>query len=543
MPAMRVGLAQLNLTVGDLDGNAAKLLNAAHEALTQGCELLATPELALTGYPPQDLLFKRHFITAQLDVLDQLAAAAPLPMLVGFVSRREEDGTLRNAAAVIEGGRVKQAVEKMLLPTYDVFDELRYFRPACLNIPVQLAGHKLGVTICEDIWDAGYERKVVPQLARQGSEAIINLSSSPFHAGKRRERIEICRRHALAHGLPVLYCNLVGAQDELVFDGESLALDARGRLIALGPQFREELVVVDCGAGGAGQGEVPAVPEPTCQHACEVFGALCLGTRDYFRKCGFSKAVLGLSGGVDSALVACVAAEALGPENVLCMAMPSRYTAEMSNTDAELLARNLGVEFKLLPIEDSVRLAMQRYNGAFGEYKQNVTVENLQARERGKILMEISNDQNALVLATGNKTEYALGYSTLYGDMCGGLAVIGDVSKPDVYALCRYYNESRGREVLPQRILTRAPSAELREGQVDPFDYDRISPLADAVVEEHCSPEELMERGYSREEVDLVLRLVRLSEYKRKQAAPILRVTAKAFGIGRRLPIVNRYKC
>jgi NAD+ synthase (glutamine-hydrolysing) len=440
---------------------------------------------------------------------------------------------------VIEAGRVKQAVEKMLLPTYDVFDELRYFRPACLNIPVQLAGHKLGVTICEDIWDESYERKVVPQLARQGSEAIINLSSSPFHAGKRRQRIEVCRRHALAHSLPVLYCNLVGAQDELVFDGESLALDARGRLIALGPQFTESLVIVDCGAGS---GDATEVPEPGCGYGCEVFGALCLGTRDYFRKCGFSKAVLGLSGGVDSALVACIAAEALGPGNVLCVAMPSQYTAEMSNTDAARLAVNLGVEFKTLPIEDSVQLAAQRYRGAFGEYARSITLENVQARERGKILMEISNDQNALVLATGNKTEYALGYSTLYGDMCGGLAVIGDVSKPEIYALARYYNESRGREVIPERILTRAPSAELRAGQVDPFDYKRISPLTDAVVEEHCSPAELEARGYTADEVALVMRLVRLSEYKRKQAAPILRVTEKAFGIGRRMPIVNNYK-
>ena len=538
---MRISLAQLNVTVGDLEGNAAKILHAAAEAKARGCELLVTPELALPGYPPQDLLFKRHFIQAQHRVLDRLVEQAPLPILVGFVSW-DRERQLYNAAALIEDGELTGVVEKTLLPTYDVFDEWRYFKPAQAVQPLELAGRKLGVTICEDIWDETYERKVVPGLAGQGAEAIINLSSSPFHAGKRRQRIEVCCRHALAHKVPVLYCNLVGAQDELVFDGESLALDAQGRLIALGPQFQEGLVVVDCCVGRDDVSAVQGVPEPECSESCEVFNALCLGTRDYFRKCGFSRAVLGLSGGVDSALVACIAAEALGPENVLCVAMPSRFTAEMSNSDAALLAQNLGVEFKSLAIEESIELASARFEAAFGEYKQGVTFENLQARERGKILMEISNDQNALVLATGNKTEYALGYSTLYGDMCGGLAVIGDVSKPEVYALCSYYNESHGSEVIPRRILTRPPSAELRADQIDPFDYERISPLTDAVVEEHCSPDELVERGYTREEVEQVMRLVRLNEYKRKQAAPILRVTEKAFGIGRRMPIVNRYR-
>lgn len=534
---MRIGLAQMNTTVGHLAGNAGLVAEYAGKAKAKGCALLVTPELALTGYPPQDLLFKHHFINDQLARLHSLAEQLVLPAIVGFVDR-DGDGNLYNAAAVIDNGAIKTVVHKTLLPTYDVFDELRYFKPARDNQPVHLLGKGFGITICEDIWDDNYQRKVVPQLAGQGAEVIVNLSSSPFHAGKRGTRIELCRRHARASNAALLYCNLVGAQDELIFDGESMAVDARGRLIALGAQFREELVIADCCPK---QGTSPAVDMPDFHYEREAFSALCLGIRDYFRKCGFAKAVIGLSGGIDSALVVCLAAEALGPENVICVAMPSRYTADMSNEDAAVLSRNLGVEFHVMAIEQSVALAAERYGDTFCDYRQEVTYENLQARERGKILMEISNDHNALVLATGNKTEYALGYSTLYGDMCGGLAVIGDASKPEVYRLARYYNSYRGKEVIPRRIITRPPSAELREGQIDPFDYDRISPLVDAVIEDHVSPAEMVQRGYSEEEVALVFRLVRLNEYKRRQAAPILRITEKAFGVGRRMPIVNRY--
>jgi len=394
------------------------------------------------------------------------------------------------------------------------------------------------VTICEDIWDARYERKVVPRLVEQGATVLINLSSSPFHAGKREVRIERCRSHALAHNLPVLYCNGVGAQDELIFDGESLAVNARGELAALGAQFGEDLVVVDCRTGQ----EPPVVALPELHREQEVFHALKLGIADYFRKCGFSAAVLGLSGGIDSAVAAVLAVEALGADNVICVAMPSRFTAGMSNEDAQILAAKLGCEFHSMAIEESVKLAMARFTDEFGDYAREITVENLQARERGKILMEISNDRNALVLATGNKTEYALGYSTLYGDMCGGLAVIGDVSKPEVYALARYYNTWRGAQIIPQRIIERPPSAELRADQIDPFDYERISPLVDAVIEEHAPRDELIERGYSAAEVERVFCLVRLNEYKRRQAPPVLRVTEKAFGIGRKMPIVNKYE-
>ena len=537
---MRIGLAQINTIVGDLSGNAGKVREFALRAHDAGCELLVTPELALTGYPPQDLLLKRHFISEQLDVLhQQLAPSLPLPALLGFVDR-DLDDQLYNAAAFLLGGSVKQVVHKTLLPTYDVFDELRYFKPAPACYPIELADKHIGVTICEDIWDDIYDVKVVPDLIAKGASAIINLSSSPFHYGKRRTRIELIRRHAKAHQVPVLYCNGVGAQDELIFDGESLGVDGRGRMIALGPQFAERLVIVDCCPV---RGAAPAVIVPEDQRESELFAALSLGIADYFRKCGFKRAVIGLSGGIDSALTACLAASALGPAQVIGVAMPSRFSAAESTRDAQQLAANLGIEFHIVPIDESVQLAMSRFTSAFGEYRNAVTVENLQARERGKILMEISNDRTALVLATGNKTEYALGYSTLYGDMCGGLAVIGDLSKPDVYALSRWFNASRGSEIIPAYTLNRPPSAELRSGQVDPFDYDRISPLVDALVEDHLSAHELLALGFTRSEVESCFKLVRSSEYKRRQAPPILRVSQKAFGIGRRMPIVNRYCC
>ena len=532
---MRIGIGQINTIVGDLRGNIEKIVEYSQLAADEGCDLLVTPELAITGYPPQDLLFKDHFIADQFEqMVSVLAGQLMVPTIVGFVDRRGD--SLFNAAALISGRKIKKIIHKTLLPTYDVFDEWRYFKPASENQPFDLEGEKLGVTICEDLWDEGYDAKVVKRLVAQGATIIINISSSPFHCGKYRQRIDLCADHARANSVPVVYCNLVGAQDELIFDGNSFAVDACGELVKVAAAFREELLVFDS------EEAVAPLNVPERSREMELFKALETGTADYFSKCGFKKAVLGLSGGVDSALVACIAAEALGPENVLCVSMPSRYTSQASNDDARTLAENLGVQYCVLPIEESIKVATGRFTAEFGDYQQQVTVENLQARERGKILMEISNDQGALVLATGNKTEYALGYSTLYGDMCGGLAVIGDVSKPDVYRLSRYYNKAQGREVIPDRILTREPSAELREDQVDPFDYDKISPLVDCVIEEHASRQELLDGGYKAEDIDLVFRLVRLNEYKRRQAPPILRVTEKAFGLGRKMPIVNRYR-
>jgi NAD+ synthetase len=563
---MRLALAQLNATVGDLAGNAARILEAAQRARAAGCDLLVTPELMLCGYPPQDLLFQAHFVQAQLAALADLAAALPLPALIGCVYpapatgdpatqpfgrvAAETDQPLSNAAVFVAGGAVGAVARKLLLPTYDVFDEWRYFRPGapCL---IEAGGMRLGVTVCEDLWDEQYALHPAAALAGQGAQAIVNLSASPFHAGHFQERLAVLRRHARALHLPLAYCNLVGGQDELIFDGRSMAVDAAGELTALAQAWEEDLLIVELPGGEARVQHPPDAPAqeelspragvPTEDGPGEVFAALVLGLRDYCRKCGFQTAVFGLSGGVDSALVACLAAAALGAEHVVALAMPSRYTAEMSNSDAALLARRLGIKLHVMPIEDTLPLAERRFAGEFGPHRNPVTLENMQSRERGQILMEYSNDRGALLLATGNKTEYALGYSTLYGDMCGGLAVIGDLNKLDVYALARWYNAQAGREVVPQRILTRPPSAELAENQVDPFDFPVIAPLADLVVEEHLGPEELAARGYSREDIARVLRLVRLSEYKRKQAPPILRVSAKAFGIGRRMPIVNSF--
>ena len=564
---MRIALAQLNATVGDLPGNCARILAAARQAQAEGCQLLITPELMLCGYPPQDLLNKPHFVQAQLDALQLLAAELPLPALVGCVyPAGAESGTsaqpfarvaaettqpLSNAAVFIRSGEIEAVARKLLLPTYDVFDEWRYFRPGapCL---IELGGVKLGVTICEDLWDENYALHPAQALATAGAEAILNLSASPFHAGHFAVRLGVLRRHARALDLPLAYCNLVGGQDELIFDGRSMLVDARGELAELAAAWEEELLVVELPCREAAAQHPPDGRTagarmlhsslPTQDGPAELFAALVLGLRDYCRKCGFESAVLGLSGGVDSALVAVIAAAALGPEHVVALALPSRYTAEISNTDAALLAQRLGIELHTLPIEDTLPVAERRFAGEFGPHRSPVTFENMQSRERGQILMEYSNDRGALLLATGNKTEYALGYSTLYGDMCGGLAVIGDLNKLDVYALARWYNQQAGREVIPEQILTRAPSAELAADQVDPFDYDVIAPLTDLVVEENLGAAALVARGYAAADVQRVLKLVRLSEYKRKQAPPILRVSAKAFGIGRRMPIVNGFE-
>jgi NAD+ synthase (glutamine-hydrolysing) len=549
---MRLALAQLNATVGDLRGNAGLILAAARRAAAAGCDLLVTPELMLCGYPPQDLLFKAHFIEAQLAELEGLARELPLPALVGCVYpdaaaesmpadpyervAAETPLALSNAAVLLRAGRLETVSRKMLLPTYDVFDEWRYFRPGepCL---VEVAGWRVGVTICEDLWDTAYSRRPAADLAAAGAALLVNLSASPFHAGHFKERLAVCRRQARTLGLPVAYCNLVGGQDELIFDGRSMLLDESGELQQLGSAWAEDLLLLDLPALPGGPGAVlPAEDGPA-----EVFAALVLGLRDYARKCGFTTAVLGLSGGIDSALVACLAAEALGAAQVTALGMPSRYTAAMSNDDAALLAQRLGIGWHLLPIEDTLPLAEQRFSAEFGAHHRPITLENMQSRERGQVLMEFSNDRGALLLATGNKTEYALGYSTLYGDMCGGLAVIGDLNKLDVYALAQWYNAQAGREVIPARTLRRVPSAELAENQVDPFDYAVIAPLTDLVVEGQLGRAALRACGYSEGDIDRVLRLVRLSEYKRKQAPPILRVSPKAFGIGRRMPIVNAF--
>jgi NAD+ synthase (glutamine-hydrolysing) len=537
---MRLYLAQINTTVGDFAGNVRRIVSACDDAAAQRCDIILIPELATSGYPPHDLLFLSDFLertqAAVMEVVDASSRWPDLSIVLGTPERTSAG--LHNSAALIRAGKLLGYVRKTLLPTYDVFDEARYFKPATGWLLPSWKDIKLGVTICEDLWDEGYDEKVVPKLVGLGANLIVNISSSPFHTGKLRERIALLKRHAAQSKVPLAYCNMCGAETELVFDGGSFAIGRDGRLAALAPSFVESALILEYDEGKqdfAGNAQEPAMPPEE-----EMFRALVLGVRDFHHKQGFKQCALGLSGGIDSSLVAAVAAHALGPDNVLGVAMPSRITSADSNDDARELARKLGIEFKEMPIEDSVRIAEERYARTFGLHKHTETRENLQARERGKILMEISNDQGRLVLATGNKTEYALGYSTLYGDMCGALAVIGDLNKSEVYAVTRWINENLGNPI-PGRVLSKKPSAELSPGQVDPFNYETVSPLVDALVEDQASPKELVRRGYDEVEVKRCVKLLFASEHKRWQAPPMLRVSKRAFGIGRRMPLVNRF--
>jgi len=537
---MKLFLAQRNFTVGDFDGNREMILGAMDSAAQANADVLLLPELATCGYPPQDLLLDASFVEANLRVLDDIVAASAkyprLLVILGFVEKM--DAGIGNSAALLAGGKLLGTQAKTLLPTYDVFDEDRYFEAASGWRIFDWQGVKLGVTVCEDLWDEEYETKVVPELKELGAQLIVNISASPYHCGKFFERYELLKRHATESDVPIAYCNLVGGQDELIFDGGSMAVGRDGRLAACGASFEEANVIVEFNAASgdfAGSTELPAFGKEA-----ELFHALVLGLRDFVRKQGFSRVVIGLSGGVDSSLVAVIAARALGAGNVLGVAMPSKLSSSHSLEDAKALAQKLGVDFKVMPIEESIALAEKRFADAFGGYQQGVTRENLQARERGKILMEISNDQSRFVLAPGNKTEYALGYSTLYGDMTGALAPIGDLSKLEVYAVARWVNDKLGAPI-PGRVLTKAPSAELAPGQVDPFDYEVVSPLVDAIIEERAGLDELVARGFAEAEAKRCLRLTGQAEFKRRQAPPVLKVTKRAFGIGRKMPIVNRF--
>jgi NAD+ synthase (glutamine-hydrolysing) len=537
---VKVYLAQINTTVGDFSGNGERIKQACADAAARGCDVILLPELATTGYPPRDLLFLSDFLKRSEKVVESVCDASgswpDLSVFLGCPCR--EGGKLYNSCAVIIDGKIIGYLHKTLLPTYDVFDERRYFSPAKSWLLPSWKGVKIGLTICEDLWDEGYETKVVPRLVELGAQVIFNISSSPYNAGKWNERYELLRRHALTSKAPIAYCNLFGAESELIYDGGSMVVGRDGRLVAAGRCFAEDALIVEYDSSRndfVGTAEPPAMSFEE-----EVFNALVVGTRDFHHKQGFTKCVIGLSGGIDSSLVAAIAAQALGPENVLGVAMPSRMNIADSLEDARVLARKLGIEFAEVPIEDSVRLAEERYARAFGLHKHPETRENLQARERGKILMEISNDQKRLLLATGNKTEYALGYATLYGDMCGALAVIGDLNKTEVYAVSRWVNECFSSPI-PERVLTKKPSAELAPGQVDPFNYDIVSPLVDELVEEQASAAGLAARGYPDEEVRRCVRLLFTSEYKRRQAAPVLKISKRAFGRGRQMPLVNKY--
>ncbi len=554
---MRIALGQVNPTVGDISGNVEKVIRDIERARGQKADIVAVPELVITGYPPQDLLYERAFVRANKVALEEIASHTKgVVAIVGFVDY-DDDWNLYNAAAVFEDGVLKAIVHKTLLPTYDVFDEARYFKPETPDkiapVSVMVSGREvsLGVEICEDLWDESYETKVTDILCERGADVIVNISSSPFYVGKRFERERLVTAKAKHNATPVFLVNLVGGQDELVFDGQSLGADSQGKLILLGPQFEEALITVDLAADGT----APEISHPEYDPIEEMFNALVLGVRDYFRKTGFERAVLGLSGGIDSSVTAVIAAEALGPENVIGVSMPSKYSSDHSKTDAEQLAENLGIRFIMFPIQRIV----DQYHEVLGEplemirafygtdrsQEDPVADENIQPRVRGNCLMDISNrfrDLRILVLNTGNKTELALGYCTLYGDMTGGVGVIGDVSKLEVYKIAEYYNRRAGRDVIPRSCITKRPSAELKEDQFDPFDFDIVSPLVDEIIEERLGRDELIAKGYPPEIVEDVYSRIRRAEYKRWQAPPCIKITRKAFGIGWKMPIVNRYR-
>ncbi len=580
---LRAALAQINVTVGDLEGNTRKILSSMRRAHEAEAHLVCFPELALTGYPPEDLLLKPGFVAANLrkltEIIEESKNFPGLTCIVGFVDR---DHDIFNAAAVIHEGKLAGVYHKHFLPNYGVFDENRYFQVGNKAPIFLLHDIHVGINICEDIW---YPVGPLPHQAHAGAEVIININASPYQTGKGLVREEMISTRAADNGVIIAYLNMVGGQDELVFDGDSMVFNEQGTLIARGKSFEEDLLIVDLDTASVfrsrlhdprrrqehwriPQDNVSIIPvdtrpfkapskkadvvlaapqriEPKGAPLAEVYSALVLGTRDYVQKTGFKDVLIGLSGGIDSTLVAVVAADALGPEHVTGISMPSGYSSEHSKSDAQQLAENLGIRYLTIPIEETFRTSLAMMEPALGTEDPGLAAENLQARIRGNILMTVSNRFGSLVLTTGNKSEMATGYSTLYGDMAGGFAVIKDVLKTLVYQLCVYRNTLGDRPVIPQDVIEKPPSAELRPGQKDTDSlppYDELDPILQAYVQDDRSFDEMLAMGFRREVVERIMRLVDISEYKRRQAPPGIKITPRAFGRDRRLPIVNRYR-
>ncbi len=549
---MKVGLGQINTIIGDFAGNVRHILEFYNRATAAQADLVLFPEMTIPGYPPRDLLLKSRFIEDNLAALENLATQVHgPPTIVGYVDRNTGTGRpLRNSAAVIEKGQIIHRVHKTLLPTYDVFDEDRYFEPAESTTAIRLCDRLVGITICEDIWNDHdfwpsrlYRRDPVRELKSQGIELLLNISASPWHLGKEEIRFKMLETIARNDQLPVAYCNAVGGNDELIFDGNSLALKSGGNLVAYGNSFEEDLILVDVDS-------VSNVEHETSNDCFSLFQALTLGLRDYVRKCGFRSVVMGLSGGIDSALTACIATAALGKENVLGVAMPSRFSSEGSVTDARVVAQNLGIRFEVIPIQPQVESFRTALTTIFAGRPEDTTEENLQSRIRGVTLMALSNKFGSLLITTGNKSELATGYCTLYGDMCGGLAVISDLAKMQIYELARWINQNSqltglAADVIPVSSITKSPSAELKSNQTDQDTlppYDILDEILAAYVERHESATQLIQRGFDPSVVKELLRKMDVNEYKRRQAAPGLKVTSKAFGIGRRIPIAQKYR-
>ena len=569
---LRVSLAQINTAVGDLDGNTAKIIDGIRAAESLGADLVAFPELSLTGYPPEDLVLRRGFVEANLAALEQVRDATRglhVSAVVGYVDYAHD---IFNAAAVLHDGEQAGVYHKQYLPNYGVFDEARYFRPGSGVQLFEIGDARVGVTICEDIW---YSSGPMQDQCLAGAEVIVNINGSPFHAGKARQREQMLATRAADNAVLTLYCNLVGGQDHLIFDGGSTVYGPGGQLMARAPLFDEYMLTADLDVEEVRQtrlhdprlrrlpqtdaavasvsrqhpGQRGALSEPPLANeiseVAQVYEALVLGTRDYVWKTGFRDVIIALSGGIDSTITAVLAVEALGPEHVRGVSMPSRYSSEGSVADARALAENLGIRLDVLPIEGAYQAHLDTLAPLFEGLEADVTEENLQARIRGVLMMALSNKTGALVLTTSNKSESATGYTTLYGDMTGGLAVIQDVPKLLVYRLSEYANERAGREIIPVSVLTKPPSAELRPDQFDEqslMPYERLDPILQAFVEEDRSLDEIVDGGFAEADVKRVMSLVTGAEYKRRQAAPGLRITPRAFGKDRRFPIANRYR-
>lgn len=541
---MKIAICQIDPIIGDFEYNTSLIVEAAQQAKRKNCDLAIFPEMCLIGYPPKDLLEKPAFIRENLLQLRALASRIDgIPALLGYVERNPGPTGKRlfNSAALLKEGTIAGSGGKRLLPTYDVFDETRYFEPAQQSLTFELGGVKYGVTICEDIWNIDDLREIpkypldpVAELVSEKIDILINISASPYSLKKEQLRLKILKKLCSTHGIPAIYCNQVGGNDDLLFDGSSMVLDARGRLVALGKAFESEVFTWDTNHHN------PEIQSPWMSDEASILQGLIMGTRDYTMKCGFKRALVGLSGGIDSSLVAYIAVQALGADNVLGVSMPSPYTSLISKEDARRLSKNLGIRLEEIPIDKLFNCYKDTLKRIFSGLPEDETEENIQARVRGNLLMALSNKFNALLLTTGNKSEFAMGYCTLYGDMSGGLAVISDLPKTFCYRVARHIN--RDSETIPARIIARPPSAELRPNQTDQDSlppYGILDEILEAAVEQNLGPQEIVARGHDPAVVNDVMRRLVMNEYKRRQAPPGLRITSKAFGYGRRYPIAR----
>ena len=535
---MKIAICQINSIVGSCKVNTENILNFYKRSLILKPDIVVFPELCIIGYPPLDLLFEKKIIDMNILCLSQIAKESTIPIIVGYV-RKDSNQYLYNSAAVCFDGKVQDSYDKVLLPEYDVFDETRYFKSGesakIVEIPIKNSISKIGLQICEDLWDDKYDYKVTNEQWNHGAEIFINISSSPFCIGKMNERTQIIKQKIKMFNKPFIYCNMVGGQDELIFDGSSLAFDRDGQIIAASRSFIEETIIVDY-SKNINKFSIRKQSEEE-----QLYKALCLGVKDYFQKTGHEDALIGLSGGIDSALVSCIAAESLGSSKVHTISLPSKYSSDHSIEDAQSLADNLNIDHKIIKINEVINTMEDTLDFLFKNTESGVAEENIQARVRGNILMALSNKFNWLLLSTGNKTEMALGYCTLYGDMCGGLSVISDVNKLRVYKLANWINKVYPNRI-PKNIISKPPSAELAPNQVDPFDYNIVSPIVDTFVENGSSIEDVIKTSADTKLSKLIYNRIKKMEYKRRQSPIGFRVSKKAFGLGRRVPIVNHFE-